>query len=94
MSDRITEKDLQNVIHRLNTVRNSPVTPWTRIDGHNVSNIGHYHLDCAYGGYSVHRMQTTGGGVADVFRCGHVTKRDLYFRVQAFIDGIEAGKHD
>jgi hypothetical protein len=33
-----------------------------------------------------------GSGVADVFRSGHVPARELYNRMQAFLDGLsEAG---
>jgi hypothetical protein len=34
-------------------------------------------------------MVNTGGGVTDIFGCGHVAKRDLANRMQAFIKGLE-----
>jgi hypothetical protein len=32
---------------------------------------------------------TEGGGVRDVFSCGHVTKRDLYNRMSAYLVACE-----
>jgi len=37
-------------------------------------------------------MVTDGGGVSDVFGCGHVTKRDLSARISAMIAGIYAAQ--
>ena len=54
------------------------------------ANIGNYHLSGAYGGYALHRMDTDGGGITDVLRVGHVSKRELYNSMQAFIRGIDA----
>jgi hypothetical protein len=34
-------------------------------------------------------MVTEDGGVSDVLRCGHVSKRDLYNRMSAYIQGRE-----
>lgn len=52
------------------------------------ANIGNYHLSGAYGGYSLYRMDNDGGGVQDVLVCGYISKRDLYYRMQAFIRGL------
>ena len=46
---------------------------------------GAYNLSYAYGGVSLHKYIKPGStAVNDVFRCGHVPKRDLYNRIQAF----------
>ena len=34
-------------------------------------------------------MVNESGGVKSVFNCGHVTKQDLYDRMQAFLAGID-----
>lgn len=54
--------------------------------------FGLYHIDGAYGGVSLHKNENEFGGVSDVFRCGHVSKRDLYYRIDALLIGIEIGK--
>ena len=87
---RITQKDLENIIERLNKVTKNPLTPWTRRDGRNVANVGNYHIGGAYGGVQLLQMATEGGGVKDVFRCGYVPKRELYNLICAYLEGIEA----
>lgn len=87
--DRITEKHLKSVVDRINRVTNSPLESYTRDGDKLTANIGNYHIDFAYGGVSLDRMVSPGGGVSDVFRCGHVTKRELYNRMHAFLEGLE-----
>jgi hypothetical protein len=90
MSDRITIANLEAVVLRINKLLGKPETPWTKnANGVYVSNVGNYHLDGAYGGYALSEMVNTAGGVRDVFG-GHMSKRELYYRMHAFIDGIEA----
>jgi hypothetical protein len=88
--NRITRQDLESVVNRINQITGSPEHAWEiQADGIYKALIGNYHLPGAYGGVSLHRMVNARGGVEDVFRCGHVTKRDLYNRMQAFITGLE-----
>jgi len=86
-------------VARINRATGSPLTPWaTVLHTDNVTgnairaraNIGNYHLSGAYGGVSLHRMSNEGGGVSDVFRCGHVPKRELAEKMWAFLAGYEA----
>ena len=79
-------KQLTATVELINEVTQSPDTPWT--DGK--ANIGNYHVSQAYGGCSLHRMSSPGGGVRDVFSCGHIPKRDLHARLWAFYYGIHA----
>lgn len=58
--NRITIKDLQCMVDRINTVTGSPMQSWT--DGK--ANVGNYHLDWAYGGVALDRMYNTSGGVS------------------------------
>ena len=90
--NRITNTDLQNVIDRLNIITNSPAEPYTTTDGKTAANLRNYHLSQAYGGVSLHRMANDGGGIRDIFSCGHTTKRELYNRLHAYIAGINAGE--
>ncbi len=86
---RITQKDIEQAANRINDAKGAPTATHTRENGVYRSNIGNYHISYAYGGVSLHKMTNEGGGVEDVFRCGHVTKRDLYNRMQAFLTAIE-----
>ena len=91
MKNQITIKNLESVVLRINKLTGSPESSYTKnANGKFTANIGNYHLDGAYGGYALHRMQSIGGGVQDVFRIGHVSKRELYNAMFAFISGIEA----
>lgn len=88
--NRITEKDLGCVVERINRMTDNALEPYTKTeDGQYKANIGNYHLSHAYGGVSLHRMLTDGGGIEDVFRCGHVPKRELYNRMHRFIAGLD-----
>ena len=87
---RITMKHLEGLVDRLNTVTNNPLKPWEKDEsGQFFANVGNYHLDGAYGGWSLYKMVNVAGGVEDVLRCGHVTKRELYNRISALLQGIE-----
>lgn len=89
--NRITERQLQIQIDRINFLTRSPINSWSRNeDGTLFSYEGNYHLSHAYGGVCLHRMVNDCGAVQDVFSCGHVPKRDLYNRIRAFITGLES----
>lgn len=108
MSTRITDRDLQAVVDRINRITGSPATPYTReldppLSGPALAkgetrpysrraNIGNYHLSGAYGGVALHRMENSGGGVSDVLRVGHVPKRELYGLMQAFIAWLDSSR--
>lgn len=83
--ERITNKNLDGVCAIINRVTGSPEAPY--IDG--VCQAGNYHISHAYGGVCLHRMSNTSGGVSDPLYCGYQTKRDLYYRMHAFLKGIE-----
>lgn len=74
---------------RINRTLGTPMQPYVGEHGKWTAQIGNYHLSGAYGGKSLHQMLTDGGEVRDVFSCGHVSKRDLYERMHAFLRGIE-----
>jgi len=87
---RINKSDLTATINRLNRETNNPETPWKRVEGRNVAQIGNYHLSESCGGYCLHQMASEGGGVHDTLRCGHVPKRELYNLMHAYLRGIES----
>jgi len=90
MSNSISLAFLKAQIQRLNIVTGSPVEPYVRVGDKFVCQIGNYHLSGAYGGYALHRMGNDGGGISDVFRSGHVSKRELSTRISSMLAGIDA----
>ena len=83
---RITRSNLEAVVKRLNIMTGNSIDPYTKDkNGNFIANIGNYRISGAYGGVSLYRMAT------DVFGCGHVTKRDLYDRLHAYLIGIKHG---
>ena len=88
--DRITTRDLESMVKIINRMTGHAETPYMSREKGFKPNPGNYHLSGAYGGWSLDQMCDTGTGTKDVFGCGHVSKRDLYNRMRAFIDGLEA----
>ena len=89
MRDRITINHLRRQCERLNKITGQPPEPWIRNDdGRLVAQIGNYHLSQAYGGVALHQMVADGGAVRDVLSTGHCPKRELYYRMVAFIEGM------
>lgn len=86
---RISIKDVECRIAYLNKITNSPQTCYTKIDGKLSANIGHYHLDQAYGGCALHRMDNESGGVDDISRIGYASRKELYNWINAYISGIQ-----
>ena len=82
--NRITEKQLQAVVDRLNRITNSPMQPY--VDGK--AQPGNYHLSHAYGGVCLHRMGNENGGVSSPLSTGHITKRELLNLMHAYISGL------
>ena len=92
---RITVKDLEALIARLNRATGSPAEPYIRDDtGRLRAQVGCYHLSRAYGGFALHRMSNESGGVSEPFYTGHVPARDLYNRIHAYLMGYEACRHE
>ncbi len=93
--DRITNRHLEGMIARLNKLTGMPAEPYAKdANGVHQPQAGCYHLSQAYGGVCLHRMSLTPGctGVSTPLMGGHVTKRELYDQIFAFIRGIETAK--
>ena len=87
--ERITEKQLQSVVDRINRIAGTPMTPYVKgDDGKYHPQANNYHLDFAYGGVQLVQMCNEGGGTRNITQ-GHVSKRELLYLMQAFIAGIE-----
>lgn len=88
--NKITEKQLKDLVTRINILTDSPLEPWSKdTDGKLRADVRNYHLDWAYGGVALRRMDTVGGGISDVLGTGFSTKRELYNQLHAFIRGME-----
>lgn len=88
---RIKLANLEHLVQRINEATNSPLTYSTKIDGKHSINIGHYHLDGAYGGWKLVRTMNDGGGI-DEITYGYCSKRELYDKMLAFLSGIYAAQ--
>lgn len=88
-SNRVTNAQLEAVVSRINRLTEQPGTPYTRVKGKLVANIGNYHLDRAYGGVKLVQMVGEGGGIRVITEGGFGTKRECWQAMQNFIRGIE-----
>jgi hypothetical protein len=90
MKTRITEKDLLNMVDRLNKL--------TEHEGQPIVNgtwqVGHYMLGFAYGGVQLQQVATPGGGVRTPLHHGYLTKRALAYKLEDFIDTIACRTHE
>lgn len=91
---RITDSMLEARVRRLNELTGSPQEPYSRVNGQNVANVGNFHLSHAYGGVCLHRMANESGGVRTPIISYHTTKRELYDRINSFLDGIEFAQEE
>ena len=92
--NRITMRDLEATVRRINDLAGTPHTCWVKTENVNrpfTANIGCYHLSGAYGGYSLVQMVNDGGGERTIIG-GHMPKRELYERMHAFIRGLETNR--
>lgn len=88
--DRITDRHLKALCSEANRLFGTPETAYTHRDGQLRANVGHYHLDVVYGGVSIVQMGNESGGVHVVISRG--TRREVYDRFRAYLDGARAGK--
>ncbi len=78
---RITQKHLEAKVDRLNRMAGFDNPPY--------STVGAFCLDYAYGGVELHRYVNEHGAITDIFRMGHMPKRELYDLICAYEVGIE-----
>ena len=80
--NRITNKDVDFQLERLNKLTNNPTEYWTD----NKANIGNIHTRGEYGYTSIMQTVNEGGGVTDL--ASGLTKREAYQWLRAAIAGI------
>jgi len=86
--NRITKKMLQARIDTINSILGKPSTPFSLdAEGNRTVNAGVFILTQAYGGYGVGKMCEEGGTWSEIWN-GHISARDAYDRISAFIAGL------
>lgn len=97
MGYRYTMRDLEGLVDRLNREVGAEPKPYRdateaeKAAGfYGVWNVGTYYLMGAYGGLKLVQITNYGGGVRDVLRIGYSSKRELYYAMHAYLDGIDA----
>jgi len=80
--NRITNKDVDFQLERLNKLTNNPTEYWTD----NKANIGNIHTRGEYGYTSIMQTVNEGGGVTGL--ASGLTKREAYQWLRAAIAGI------
>lgn len=91
--ERITQKDLEYLVKRINEITGSPIDYCTKVpSGMPIpnTNIGNYHLDYAYGGVKLVRTVNKHGGITIISTGGYGTKRELYNWISAFLLGLDS----
>ena len=89
--ERITIKQLENLVFRLNESTNNNPTPWsTNKAGKLTANIGSYYLDGAYGGWTLAQICNENGGITHPISCGFVSKREIYNLINAYMKGVQS----
>ena len=89
---RTSIKTLEYLVSQINTLTDSPATPYTRDGDKMKANIGNFHLSQAYGGVCVHRMANESGGCTTPIWSGHGTKKEAEMKLRAFICGLQANQ--
>jgi len=89
---RVTERDLHWVVKRLNEVTGNSVLSHTVVDGKYVVNVGHYHIDHAYGQVKLVQYCTDGAGTRDVTSRG--SKPEIYREIHRYMDGYIQAQRD
>lgn len=89
--------DLTGLVDRLNQTAGADAKDHREATGEEkaagfalVSNVGTYYLMGAYGGHKLVQITNHGGGVRDVLRVGYSSKRELYYAIHAYLDGMWA----
>jgi len=91
-SPRVTEKQLETLVKRINEAAGTPLEPYVNVAGKFTAQVGNYHLSGAYGGWKLEQITNAQGGTRDI-TYGYVPKRDLYEQLQAILTGSRLGLH-
>jgi len=86
---RISEKDLEAVIKRINIILKAPLEPYVKTGSKFKAQIGNYHLAIEGGGFHLQKMSCKNGSVSRILY--GATKTELYNNIQSFISGLYEG---
>lgn len=96
MKRRITRPFVERQLENLNRLTGSPSQPYQNLgDGKGiVLQAGCYHLDNAYGGYSLVRMSLVKGetGTTNIGNTGYVSLKLISMYIRMFSEGYMAAK--
>lgn len=81
---RTTNKMLDIKIEQINKETGNPTE-------YSTDNVGQYHYEKVYGGYSFVQIGNKGGGLSHVIR-GIFSKKELYYTLEGFLEGVLAAK--
>ena len=76
---RITKRDLQNMINRLNAINGFEEVKYNTVGGFRL-----YQDAC---GYTVHKIVNVGGGVSSVGNCYGMTTKECYYFLCGLLEG-------
>ena len=86
--DRITTAHLNVLCGRLNRATKSPAERFQ--SGSNKMNVGHFFIEHGHkGSVGLVRISNENGGEGDPLHMGKVGKRELFYALHAFIEGIQ-----
>lgn len=96
--DRITMRDIEGAVRGLNVIAgfspdeaDAPTYSRDEATGENRAMVGRYIVAGAYGGLQLQQIVNEGGGVRGI-TTGYVSKRELYYRIHAYREGMAAGR--
>ena len=75
---RITKKDLENMVERLNRIHGLTEYDWNTMGSFRLNHNGY--------GYSIHKVNNEYGGVIVVGNCSGMTTKECYY----FLNGLFA----
>lgn len=81
MTQRITNKDLEFMLNRLNEK-----TAHLHVECGKPWKIGQYTIQWGYGGVQLHKICSAGRGVDVVSHGGYVSKRELYNQLNTLLN--------
>ena len=88
--ERITDKQLEHLVERINNLTNNPTVPYQAKDGGGLTaNIGSHVLDWAYSGVQLHQITNEGGAINVISNDGYGTKRQLHAFMRGMVQGLE-----
>ena len=87
---RATKRDLDRQVELINQAIGQKPEGWTRQeDGTQISNVGTFVLNYAYGGVALSQLVNDGGGERTILPRG--TKAELLAGMRAFLAGLDMG---